>query len=327
MHFRTLAFSLLSFAILHQPANAQTKKRVAVVDFEYATVQSGAAAIFGQNLDIGKGIADLLVEQLVKDGSYSVIERKQLAKLIAEQNFSNSDRADPNSAAKLGKLLGVDAIIMGSITQFGRDDRNVSTGGGLIRGKAAKYGLGNVGVRSAKAVVAISARVVSVDTAEILAVSNGKGESRRSGTSLFGSGGSGRTSGGGIIDMQSSNFANSIIGEATMAAVASLKGELIAGSGKVPEREFKIDGLIADVSGATLVLNVGTRVGVKVGQTLQVEQAGREIRDPATGRVIRRMNSAIGTVVITEADEQSSVGTYKGAGAPKVGDAVKNLPK
>ena len=43
---------------------------------------------------------DLLVNYLVKDGSYSVIERSALDKIMAEQNFSNSDRADSTSAAK-----------------------------------------------------------------------------------------------------------------------------------------------------------------------------------------------------------------------------------
>src|SRR5438067_5777310 len=121
-----MAAALLLFAVLSQ---AQSKKRVAVMNFDYATVQSSVAAIFGANQDIGKGIADLLVDKLVNDGTYSVIERKMLDKIIAEQNFSNSDRADANSAAKIGKILGVDAIIVGSITQFGRDDKKTSVGG------------------------------------------------------------------------------------------------------------------------------------------------------------------------------------------------------
>jgi curli biogenesis system outer membrane secretion channel CsgG len=58
---------------------------------------------------------------LVRDGTYSVIERKAMDKILAEQNFSNSDRGNPASAAKLGKLLGVDAIIVGSVTQFDND--------------------------------------------------------------------------------------------------------------------------------------------------------------------------------------------------------------
>src|SRR5580700_4665823 len=67
------------------------KKRVAIMDFDYATVHGGVASIFGQDVDIGKGISDLLVKYLVKDGSYSVIERKAMDKILTEQNFSNSD--------------------------------------------------------------------------------------------------------------------------------------------------------------------------------------------------------------------------------------------
>lgn len=300
------------------------KKRVAVLDFEYGTVQSGVSAVFGQNVDIGKGIADMLVDRLVRDATYSVIERKALQKVLAEQNFSNSDRADSTSAAKIGRLLGVDAIIIGSITQFGRDDKSVGVGGGVLRGVGSKYGLGNVGLKNAKAVVAISARTVLVETGEILVVSTGKGESKRSGTSMLGSGGSGNTAAGGLVDMMSSNFSNSIIGEATAAAVDNLRGELVAGASKLPSRVIPVDGLIADVSGNTLIINVGTRGGVTVGQTLQVIQGGREIRDPATGKVLRRIGNTIGTLTITEADDASSSGNYSGAVKPKVGDQVKS---
>jgi hypothetical protein len=66
---------------------------------------------------------------------------------------------------------------------------------------------------------------------------------------------------------------------------------------------------------------------VKVGQNLQVVQGGREIRDPATGKVLRRVGTPIGMVSITEADEQSSVGNYNGAVKPKVGDQVKSQSK
>ena len=110
------------------PPATGRKKRVAIFDFDYATVHSSVAALFGQDVDVGKGISDLLVTDLVKDGSYSVIERKALDKILKEQNFSNSDRADPNSAAKIGKLLGVDAIIVGSITQFGNETKNTNIG-------------------------------------------------------------------------------------------------------------------------------------------------------------------------------------------------------
>ena len=132
---RRVLLSLLLLASFVPSLAAQTattpppggrKKRVAIFDFDYATVQTASAAAFGTNVDVGKGISDLLVRHLVQDGTYSVIERKAMDKILAEQNFSNSDRADANSAAKIGRLLGVDAIIVGSITQFGNDNSSTS---------------------------------------------------------------------------------------------------------------------------------------------------------------------------------------------------------
>ena len=73
-----------------------------------------------------------------------------------------------------------------------------------------------------------------------------------------------------------------------------------------------------------LILNVGTRGGVRTGDTLKVTRPGREIKDPATGKVLRRVESDLGTIKITSADDSSSEGTYSGQPGVKVGDRVKN---
>ena len=301
---------------------AQPKKRVAVLDFDYATVRSSVAAIWGTDRDVGKGVADLLVEKLVQGGVYTVVERKAIDKVLAEQNFSVSDRVDPTTAAKIGRILGVDAIIIGSITQFGRDDKATTLGG--LGSIGRRYGLGGVQRREAKAVVEVTARMISTDTAEILAVGHGQGESTRSGTSLLGAGGSSGGAGAGAYDMTSKNFAATLIGEAVHKAVGQLSQELEAGASKLPARVVQVNGLIADVSGNTVILNVGSRAGVKVGDQLQVRRKIREVRDPATGKVIRALEDTIGQVVITEVDEVSAVGTYTGSTPPKVGDAVRS---
>jgi curli biogenesis system outer membrane secretion channel CsgG len=316
--------SALMAGLLISSADAQQKKRVAVVNFDYATVQSGVAAIFGTNVDVGKGIADLLVEKLVQGGTYSVIERKALDKIVSEQNFSNSDRADANSAAKIGRLLGVDAIIIGSITQFGRDDKSTSVGGGAFGGITRRYGLGGVGKREAKAVVGVTARLVNTDTGEILVAATGRGESKRSGTTLLGAGGSSSGGGGGAFDMSSKNFADTILGEAVGQAVDSLSGQLQQNASRLPTRTINIDGLVADATGGTLILNVGSRAGVKVGDRLFVRRPVREVKDPETGKVLRRVETNLGEVVISEVDEASSVGTYSGASPAKAGDRVRN---
>src|ERR1700704_5382886 len=157
---RLIAFAAILALCVTSQVSAQQgrKKRVAILDFDYATVRSNSAAVFGTDIDIGRGITDMLVTYLVKDGTYSVIERKAIDKVLAEQNFSNSDRANPNSAAKLGKLLGVDAIIVGSITQFGNDNKNTKVGGG--GGGLGRFGVGGFSRKKSKATVTLDARLV-----------------------------------------------------------------------------------------------------------------------------------------------------------------------
>jgi curli biogenesis system outer membrane secretion channel CsgG len=333
---RTLRFTtlFLAFALLAAVAPAQDaasaapaapRKRVAVMNFDYGTVRSYSQAIFGSDQDIGKGISDMLVTRLVQDGKYSVIERNALDKILAEQNFSNSDRADSTTAAKIGRILGVDAIIIGSITQFGRDDQHTNIGGGGYGGFGSKYGIGGIGTKKAKAVVGITARMINTTTGEIMVAVTGTGESTRSSTSLLGAGGGGGSGGGAGLDMGSSNFANTILGEATGKAVEDTATQLDASVDKVQAIKIEFSGLVADVSSGTLIINVGKKAGVRPGQKLLVSRQVRVIKDPSTGKVIKAVTDKIGEATVTEVEDDSATATFSGAGAPKVGDVVKSL--
>jgi len=304
-------------------APAARKKLVAVLDFDYATVQSSSAAIFGSNVDIGKGITDLLVNYLVKDGTYRVLERKALDKILQEQNFSNSDRANPATAAKIGKLLGADAIIVGSITQFGNDKKTQNVGG--VGGGLGRFGVGDVGHSKTKAIVGIDARIVDIDTGEILVVGEGKGESSRESTSMTGGGGGWHGFGGGNVDFGSSDFQNTIIGEAVKLAVTDMSGQLVAGAPKLVARTIIVQGLVAAVDGGQVVLNVGSKSGLKVGDEMSIERIKSEIKDPATGQVIRRMTTPVGVIKITDVDAGSAVATVVSGSGFKVGDMAKTV--
>src|SRR3954452_20861702 len=115
-------FALLGAALAISTAFGQQahqeKRRIAVMDFGYGAVMSSVQALFGTTQDVGRGISDLIIDRLINGGTYRVIERRDLDKLLQEQNFSNSDRADAATAAKIGRLLGVDTIITGDVTQF-----------------------------------------------------------------------------------------------------------------------------------------------------------------------------------------------------------------
>jgi curli biogenesis system outer membrane secretion channel CsgG len=323
-----LAFLLaFSAGIVERPATAQAafkhKPRIAILDFDYATVQSTSSAMFGNNVDVGKGITDLLVTGLVKDGTFSIIERKALDKIMTEQNFSNSQRADPASAAKLGKLLGVDAIIVGSITQFGNETKKTNIGGG--GGSWGGYGVGGIGHSKSNANVGITARIVNVDTGEILGVAEGAGTSSRSSTSLLGGGGRGWSGGGGNVDFGSSNFQETIIGEATKIAVDKLTADIVSNASRISVRAITVDGLVAAIDGDQIVLNVGKRAGVSVGDQLEVVRVTKEIKDPETGAVIRRLTSSIGIIRATDVDDASAVCTPVTGSGFKAGDRVKSV--
>jgi len=299
------------------------KKRVAIFDFDFATVQTASAAVFGTNVDVGKGISDLLVKYLVQDGTYSVIERKALDKILAEQNFSNSDRANPTSAAQIGKLLGVDAIIVGSVTQFGEDTKKTGVGGG--GGGLGGFGLGGFSHKNTKAIVNIDARIVNIDTAEIIGVAEGHGESSRSSTSMLGGGGHWGGWGGGAVDFGNSDFQQTILGEAVKNSVEQMSAGLVADSSKFDVRTIVVSGLVAAVDSGQIVLNVGAKSGVKVGDQLSVERVTREIKDPSTGQVIRRMTTPVGVVRVTDVDDVSAVAAPVSGTGFKVGDAVKTV--
>jgi curli biogenesis system outer membrane secretion channel CsgG len=314
---------LISGAALRGQA-AATKHRIAVLDFNYATVMTTSQAVFGTNVDIGKGITDMLIDRLVNDGTFRVIERNEIDKILNEQNFSNSNRADPSTAAKIGHVLGVDAVIVGDITQFGRDDQSRNIG--AMAGKwGSGFGLGGVGTHKAKAVVAVTARLIDTNTGEILASATGKGESQRSGTNLLGGGAGTGGFGGGSAGMNSSNFAQTIIGEATTAAVTQLAQGIEGDGAKLPTvAAAPVNGLIADASTPDIIINVGSSSGVTVGQTLQVMRVVRVIKDPATGKPLRSIENQVGTLTITSVDSGSAVGHFSGSGTPKIGDTVKS---
>jgi outer membrane protein OmpA-like peptidoglycan-associated protein/curli biogenesis system outer membrane secretion channel CsgG len=303
---------------LQAQSAANRKPRVAVLDFDYGTVMSASSSIFGTNVDIGRGISALLVTNLVRNGSFSVIDRDALSTVLAEQNFSNSNRADPASAARIGKVLGVDYIIVGTITQFGNETNKQDVGGG--GGNWHGFGVGSIGHSNSKANVAIDARIINVDTAEILAAAEGKGESSRSGLALGGGGGNWKGMGAGNVDFGSSNFQSTIIGEATKKAVDALATDLGTQASRLTVRAVKIDALIAAVDGGQIILNAGARAGIHSGDQLTVVRVGREIKDPATGQVIRRLTSTIGTIQAADVDDTSSVCNVVSGSGFQVGD-------
>ncbi len=72
----------------------------------------------GNITDLGRFISEELITRLYLTEKFKVIERQLLNKIISEQKLNLSVIIDPKSAKKLGKLLGVEALVSGTITEL-----------------------------------------------------------------------------------------------------------------------------------------------------------------------------------------------------------------
>ena len=314
-----MTLSLMAVSLCQLPVHADAKRRIAVMPFEYGSVTSQVGTY-----DVGKGVTELMINRLVSDGTYRVVDRQMLDQILKEQNLSVSDRADPNTAIRIGKLLACDAMVVGTVTHFGFETKSTNVGGaasmasGYIPYGGFLPGLGGLGTKKSKVRVEISARIIDTATGEILGVGDGQGMSSRGGTSL------------GLVDFDNSGFASSIAGEATHQAVDQLAATISSLATKIPDNQSianrDVQGKIADVTGQQVIVNVGKINGLAVGDSLQVERITKTIKDPVSGKVLKEITGTIAVIKLSSVDTDNSTGDIvKSTGTVAVGDNVKKV--
>lgn len=121
------------------------KRRLVVDEFDYSTVMTSVQAIFGTHQDIGKGIRAMLVKRLAETGEVIIVERAKLDQLMKEQDLGASNRVKQGSNARIGRIKGADAILMGDIVIFGRDDKKKGGAGGISIPRLGRFGMEKIG--------------------------------------------------------------------------------------------------------------------------------------------------------------------------------------
>lgn len=103
------------------------KTDIAIIEF---------SDIDGKITNMGRYLAEELTTRLYMSGKFNVVERQLLNKIMQEQEMSLIGMIDENSAIRLGHLLGVKAIVSGSITDLGSylkvNARLISTESGQV---------------------------------------------------------------------------------------------------------------------------------------------------------------------------------------------------
>jgi lysophospholipase L1-like esterase len=91
--------------------NLQPKTTVAVV------------SIASKDIEAAEFVVDELAYAMVSSGNFKVVDRKSLETIKSEQNFQMSGDVDDDSAVSIGKLLGANIVITGSISGAGSTRR------------------------------------------------------------------------------------------------------------------------------------------------------------------------------------------------------------
>jgi len=118
---------------------------------------------------------DVFVTELVKSGKFRVVEREQLEALMKEKGLTLSGDIDPKTAARAGKILGLNYLLTGAVTEYGNTDVS-GGGGGVFAGKR-------------KFVAALNARIIDTSTGEIAWADEASQEESSVRVSVFGVGG------------------------------------------------------------------------------------------------------------------------------------------
>ena len=146
---------------------------VAVPNF---TVRSSNLKLKGRELEgkddsyfveLGSGVADILMSELYRSEQFRLTERMQLAEVLFEQDLGQSGRVDKATAAEVGRITGAELLIFGSVTEF-----SVSTTGGGGR----FFGLLGGSAEIVTARVTVDLRFVDAATAEIVAIGSSTSE-------------------------------------------------------------------------------------------------------------------------------------------------------
>jgi TolB-like protein len=115
--FVSAAMALSSLAVFAPAiAQAQAKPVVAVLYFDNNSIGKDHADYDG----VGKGIADILITDMASNPNVRVVERERIQALITEQNLTKAGAIDPQTAIRLGKIIGAQYMITGGFMSDGK---------------------------------------------------------------------------------------------------------------------------------------------------------------------------------------------------------------
>jgi curli biogenesis system outer membrane secretion channel CsgG len=253
----SVAPSLAVQAAALQASVPSLKRKIAIGRFSNSTNYGRALLVDGQKDPLAEQASDMLMTRLVDTGQFLVFERSDLDAVKAESNISGN----------APQLVGVDALIVGSVTQFGRQ----------TEGQVGF--LSSTKRQSASATVEI--RLVDARTGLAFFSTSGKGTAAVEAGEVAGFG-------------SRAAYDSTLNDSAIAAAVSDLTTNVIQ---RLQERPWTTD--ILDVSGTQVQISGGPRQGLKIGDQFVVEAKGRTVTSGQTGLPITLPGTEVARIRVT----------------------------
>ncbi|MDP3981336.1 MAG: DUF799 family lipoprotein [Chlamydiota bacterium] len=285
-----LVFVLGSFRADSAPVK---KIKIAILPFKNSTeyVQG----------DIGIGLSDMLITQLIQLKRYIVFERVRIEDILQEQDFGVSGRVETSTAAQIGKIVGVDAVVLGNITQYGVEERYQA-----VFGETLTY----------LATVAIDLRIVDVETGQVMLSASANGISTRD--VMFGQD---PNTGQRYAVMGTTQVSPVIFSEASRYAIDDIVTKIF--------NLYPLEGYIVSRDPEYAVIDLGSAVSIKPDDLFNVYRIGNKIVHPVTGEVLGEEKELIGKVKVKQVmgDVLSKVLILKGTRDIKPRDRILSIPR
>jgi curli biogenesis system outer membrane secretion channel CsgG len=232
------------------------KRKLAIGRFTNETRYGKTFQVDADQDPLGKQASDMLNNRLVSSNKFLVFERADLSKIKSEQ-----------ALLKEGNLIGVDTLVLGSVTEFGRSTNGKS---GFL--SATK-------IQTARAKVEI--RLVDARTGYLFFTATGAGEASTESGEVAGFG-------------SKADYDGTLNDRAISAAISDVQNALIS---KLEERPWRTD--ILKVTGKQVFISGGARQGLKVGDVLAVMQQGETVDSRQTGFAITLPPTLLGRIRVT----------------------------
>ena len=251
---------------------------------------------------IVSGIPQMIAGRLLHEPGVRVLERDRINEIMQEHRLQSSQSVDEHTAIQLGRLVGADIIVMGTLSEIG-----IESGGGV--------GVGRFQLSTSTAKVRLSGRLINVETGELVAAIESQGQNTGTGVSVRNMQG---------LSYDGKDFQDSTIGKALDEAiddfVTQFRASLEGVRKKLGEGGARLvsEGRVVGTRGDYIVVDLGQMHGVQTKSQLRVERL-----EHIEG-LSAPIHIPVATLEVLSVDGHASVATVKESREPiAIGDRVE----